>query len=434
MLKNKRVNKKQTKKEKEKTKENMKDDDFEINSESSLDSEEIDRLQKNEGEKKKKEVQNELFKKGMSNDDKRLLMAKTLIKSIEDKNEDFDNQLKIAKNDICNEKSKFLIRNHESPSFIKCHLSTITSINFIDDYKIVTTSKDNRSFIIDLITQKKHLLPQFTDKPIITSQITKDGRNILFGGNDKKIYLLNLDTEKIISVLPKAHNDTITSIKIDPSNEQIYSVSKDNNMKVWALNDYNNLIHMETFYGHTNHIWDMDVLNTNRVVTCGNDSNIHQWRIDSQSFLQYKQGSAIYDCISAVNKNYFYSGDYEGKLKLFNVDKKKQIADIINSSLYGDTSYHRPIISLHSIKNSDLVFTGGLNGEIIAYKTNYSKLVNHIDLIGKVNTSSNNGIISCMSTNKNLLVYGLSKDSKNGRWDTDYDLKSIGIGIVNIFE
>ena len=418
--------------------------DEEILSESSVDSEEIDKQQQKQGKNKVKEVVEEksLFKQNMSADEKRLIMAKTLINTIESQSKDnldndFNHELKKSKQETCEEKSKYLKLSQETldHSFVRCHLSTITSVNFIDSSKIITTSKDGRSFIIDVNTEQKTILPEFSQKPLLCASLTNNKKNVLFAGNDRKIYLFNLESNKIISVLSKAHQDAITGIKVDTDNEQVYSVSKDNNMKVWAMNDFNNLVYMETFYGHTNSIWDIDALSSNRILTCGNDSNIHHWKIDAQSFLQYKQGASQYDCISAVNKNYFYSGDYDGKLKLFSIEKKKALADILNynGNLKDLTEVHCPILSIHAIRNSDLCLTGSINGNINVFKANYSKNINQIENLGRVNIL-NNGIVSCLSSNDKLLIAGISKDAKNGRWDVDNSLKHSGVAIVKIFE
>lgn len=419
MLKSKR-NKTKSKERKTKTK-NIEDDE-EILSVSSVES------QPEEQAKTAKTKGSQI--KHISADERRLQMANSLIQTLtENEENDIEEHIKKTKSDFCEERSKRLNMVSES-SFIRCHLSCITSVNFIDDIKVITTSKDSRCFIVDLITEKKQMLPEFTNSALMCSAVSSNNKNVVFAGKDKKIYLYNIESNKILSVLPKAHTDTITGIKFDPDNEQVYSVSKDNNMKVWALNNFNNLIYMETFYGHTGHIWDIDVLSSNRILTCGNDKNMHQWKIDAQSFLQYKQGNSQIDCISAISKNHFYAGDYDGKLKLYSIDKKKSIAEILNTD---NKEAHCPIVSLHAVRNTDIVFTGGINGQIRAYKANYSKNVNHIESVGSLTINQTNGIVSCINSNSRLLVAGFSKDAKNGRWDTDYSLKHHGIAIVKVY-
>lgn len=474
MLKSKRSKSESKKNTKKKSTKNQKlpvknldlnEEDEEIMSESSVDSQEIDKkLKKKTGGQDKNQaeaaVQPEFTKKGLSNDERRLLLAKSIISTIEKDNEDEDileSEIRKAKGDHCNEKAKFIkltkvndesiyVENvHQNytesidHSFVRCHLSGITSLNFIDEHTLLTTSKDKRSFLIDVVTEKKTLLPSFTDKPILSAAVCRNKKNIIFGGADRKIYVFNLETNKVLSVHAKAHTDCITGVKVDPELEQVYSISKDNTFKVWALSDYNNLIHMETFYGHTSPGTDLDVLSTNRVVSCGEDANVHQWKIDTQSFLQYKQGETQYDCISAANKNYFYTGDYNSGLKLFSISKKKHIAEAINNSYNFskkkeiDSSFHFPVTSLLSFRDSDLMLSGTVGGIINVYGANYTKSINKINLIGSIKLHDK-GIVSAIANNSKIIACAYSKDAKNGRWDVDESIRHSGIAIARVFE
>ena len=397
------------------------EDDEEIASVSSVDSKEVERKHKKDLPLNEKNILQKEFSKAMSADERKLLMAKTLIAQVggDDK---LDDELEKSKNEHCSEISKFFNKSDDF-TFIKCHLSGITSITYLDESKIITTSKDKRAFLIDIESEKKTLLPEFCQKSLYSAAICKDKKSVLFGGSDRKIYNFCLETNKINSVYPKAHYDTITNIKIDPDNEQVYTTSKDNNLKVWALNSFNNIVYMETFFGHINHINDIDLLSSNKVITCGEDSNVHQWKIDTQSFLQYKQGDSSYDCINGINKNYFFTGDYSGGLKLFSINKKKQI-----NEFKSDT----PICSMFSFKNTDLIFTGTIGGKVNVFNSNYNK-GSKINLLSSF-CLLNNGIVSSICGFKGNLVLGYSKDAKNGRWDTDYSLKKEGIAIVKILD
>jgi WD40 repeat protein len=385
------------------------------------------------------------FSKAMSADERRLLMAKTLIDTVnkKDGHEGFyddqdkvDEEIKKSKNEYCKELSKdFINKDTYEYSWIKCHKSCITSIEYIDNNTIVTTSKDKRSFIIDLNKEKKVLVPQFTDKPLYSCAVTKDKKNIFYVGADRTIYLYNIETNKIISSLPKAHFDCITKVILDYDSDQVYTISKDNNLKIWGLNSFNNLILMETFYGHTSFIYDMDLLSPSRIVTCGNDANLHQWKIDTQSFLQYKQGETSYETTNCINKNYFFAGDYNGNIKLFDTMKKKHLTETKNFSYENDVKNNEPspLLSMFSHKNSDLLFTGTTEGNINIYNYNFLKGNKKINFFKNMKLKEN-GIVSCINGNKDQLVVAYSKEAKNGRWDVDYDLQASGICIVKIFE
>lgn len=439
MLKNKRnVSKKKNNINNKKQKDILDEEIESVSEENSILSEEDNNLNLNEKNKAKTTLEKNMSK-SISLDEKRLLMAKTLIDTVGEG--EVDEELQKSKNEYCTELSKnLIIKDSYDFQFIKCHLSGITSITYLDNNTIITTSRDKRSFIIDINSEKKTLLPEFTDKPLLSSCLSKDKKNVFFVGGDCKIHLYNIESNKIINVLPKAHTDSITKICVDPINEQVYTVSKDHNLKVWGLNSYNNLIHMETFYGHLNSVYDMDILQSNRLVTCGADANVHQWKIDSQSFLQYKQGDISYESLYVMNKSYFITGDYLGSLKLFNINKKKHIGEI-TSNLKSKNSFDRitsigednyPILSLFGFRNSDLFFAGSTEGNIEAYSCNYNK-TNKMSKLANINILKE-GIVSVINGNKNSLCFAFSKEGRNGRWDVDYELKKSGIAVVKLLE
>lgn len=465
---------KQTKKDSKSKKVSIpKDLDDEISSESSVDSEEIDKKVLKQKQKELKDSNIELdlnesshvkddlkkqLSKAISADERRLIMAKTLIGSLGDDKE-VDDELDKTKNEYCTEISKnFINKEKYDYQFIKCHISGITSVRYLNEHTVITTSKDKRSFIVDLNTEKKTLLPEFTDKPLNSCVVTKDKKNILYVGNDKRITVFNIESNKTISSVGKAHNDSIMKIELDPENDNIYTCGKDNNLKVWAMNSYSNIVNLDTYYGHISTIYDLDVLSSNRVITCGNDANVHQWKIDAQSYLQYKQGDCSYEAINAINKNYFFVGDYFGSLKLFTINKKKQISEVknhintnanlsnSNSSKYSKfTSISAimnksviepepsPILSMFSFKNTDVLFTGTTNGVVNVFNCNYAKGSNKINLMSSIQLKDE-GIISAISGFGSSICMAYSKEAKNGRWDVDYSLKHSGLAIVKLFE
>jgi WD40 repeat protein len=64
------------------------------------------------------------------------------------------------------------------------------------------------------------------------------------------------------------HRDTITGITLDKENDQFYTVSADRSMKVWNLRD---MLYMDSHYGHTAGILEIDAYSKNRVLSCGLD-------------------------------------------------------------------------------------------------------------------------------------------------------------------
>jgi len=411
-----------------------------------------------ENEDKGKGKDNFFIEDEENNDERRLRMAKNLISQIDDVDNDDgeynDNVDKAILEKIKEEKNEYVIdcTSTLSPtevSFYKGHLSSITCLDITkDSKKVITGAKDCRAIKWDLETGKKVLLPAFTKKPILACSITNDNKYAFFAGNEKFIHQVDIHNEKLVHSF-KAHNDSITGIKFDPQNEQFYTVSKDMTLKVWALGNLKNPVYLETFWGHTSRICDIDMLCSNRILTCGFDKQVNLWKVDVQSFLQYKSPDAYsVDNISALSNDNFVTSSYEGNLFLWQSKKKKPVFKLNNAHGYSKTfdfnersgcknegkeemvDVPYPILSLGSVKNSDLVFSGSHNGLINFYQMSKDK--KSLQMFKQLKT--NTGCINVMKIDKanDFMVVGYGKDSRLGRWETETKAKT-GISIVKLF-
>jgi ribosomal RNA-processing protein 9 len=433
-------------------------------------------------------------------DEKRLRLAKKLIGKIGDdikkaKEDDEDmvqdgvdqfliDEIKKEKHDYFLDLSTYPNFHPYETAFYKGHLSSVTSVDISSDSKTaISVSKDCRLIKWDLNTGKRFLIPSFTKKPLFTCIYTPDDKYALVGGSDRYIHQIDIHNEKVVQSF-KAHNDAVTGIIFDQNKDQYYSTSRDNTLKVWAVGTTHKSILLETFYGHIDKINDMDVINTgikneggnsfNRILTCGSDRQINLWKIESQSFLNFKEidnSLFSYDCIRSLNTDYFVSGSFEGTLSLWRGNKKKPLCKLynahglektvsINHCFFNNSNIDEeinntalntdnlvnipyPILSMSAIKNSDLLFTGSSDGNLNIYK--YSKAVPNksnpslhikekIELLDKLPLKTR-GCVNAIKVNKTneFMVLGYGKDSKLGRWETLNKAKN-GICIVKLFD
>jgi ribosomal RNA-processing protein 9 len=384
-------------------------------------------------------------------DEKRLRIAKKLISKIgteekEEVNEFLINEIKKEKNEVFTEYADRISPNYLN--FYKGHKNTITALEVFDQ-SAITVGKDCRAIKWDLETGKKILFPQFTKKSLLTCAINDNVA--FFAGKDRHVYQYDIHNQKLINSF-KAHSDYISSIVYDTAKDQLYTTSADATLKVWALNK-KGAIAIETFWGHTDKVNDMDMMSGNRLITCGNDNQINLWKVDSQSFLQFKINElSVTDNIKAFNKDYFLSSTDNGILSLWRTSKKKPIFKLSNShgitrkvslnhpffknseQSYDDEfcGLSAPITAIGCIKNSDVIFTGSNDGNLNIYK--YSP--NDVDkIIVFKNFYLRDGVINSIKTTKNndYAVVAHGRDNRLGRWDVIEDTKN-GISVVKLFE
>lgn len=393
-----------------------------------------------------------------SADEKRLRLAKKLINQIGDdlkergdergvdeylkdemKKEEKDNYIELSSN-----------LNPVEVAFRKGHKNAITSIDIASDNSFaITTSKDTRLIKWDLNTDKKYLMPIFSKRPLLTGVITADDKYAFVGGADKYIYQVDLHNEKVVQSL-RAHNDSVTGIIFDKTKDQFYSCSKDNTLKVWAMGTNYKSIMTETFYGHTDKILDIDRLSGNRLITSGFDKQINIWKIDAQSFLQFKVNELYsVDTVRGLNNSCFLSGSEDGGISLWRTNKKKPIFTLpnchgfnkklkLNHPFFNNRSlnhleleYSNPILALECVKNSDLLFSGSVDGNLNFYK--YLNDSNTIEPLKTMELHKSCINVIKVSNNHEFLIASNSKEQKFGRWDIAEKGKS-GISIIKLFD
>jgi ribosomal RNA-processing protein 9 len=399
-------------------------------------------------------------------DEKRLRLAKKLITKIgkdeNEVNEYLHEEIKKEQQDHFTEYSTKL--NPHEAMFLKGHKNTITSLQIADDSRTVyTTSKDCRVIKWDLETGKKILYPQFTKKALLCSALAMDDKVGYFGGKDRQIFQVDLNNMKVINSF-KAHNDVITGIIFDVGKDQFYSISHDNTLKMWAISaNSNKAIPIHTFWGHTGKINDIDIMTRNRLITCGTDNQVNLWKVDSQSFLQFKiNETSVTDCIKAFNNDSFLTATDDGCLSLWKTNKKKPIfkltnahgnsknfnikhpffinheayTDLVNKketdveSVQFDIPY--PITAISCLNNSDLIFTGSNSGVLNFYKYNPNETMK-IDTVKSL--PLHEGCITAMKVDrKNEFVIAVNgRDSRLGRWEVEEKALN-GISLIKLFE
>ena len=412
-----------------------------------------------------------------SYDEKKLRMAKMLLdkfdkdkdneeKSNSEENSDEEEEEIINKKiiekyaqEMKNQKINFFsdvssFSPHES-SFIKSHKSTITDISISSSGDLlISSSKDTRAILYDLNKEKKILLPKFSHKSLTCCAFAPDEKSIFFGSKDHYIYQLDIKNYDIIQKI-KAHSDTVTGIIFDKIKDQFYSIGNDKILKVWST-DTNPSILLENFYGHTSKINCIKSMpgDINRYITTALDGDINLWKIDSQSFLQF-QDNDIYptDCITPLNNELFFTGNFNGTIKAWKTNKKKSllkkefchgyIEDFnINHNFFDlnlkykgpEIKIGKPILSLESPIFSDMVISGSIDGEINFYEIQENEGNIGIDTKYTMNIK-NKGCLNVIKycPNKKYIAIGNGCDNKFGRWNKEYDTK-LGITIIKLIE
>jgi ribosomal RNA-processing protein 9 len=157
------------------------------------------------------------------------------------------------------------------------------------------------------------------------------------------------------------HRDTITGITFDKENDQFYTVSNDRALKVWNIRE---MMYMDSHYGHQADIFAIEKYSKDRVISCGLDRQVIFWKINEDSELLYRNPDHFTDSVNVINNHYFVTtSTTDNCMDLWIMNKKKPVGSILDC--------HQPnslLLSSTSVKNTDLLATGGTDGTVQLYQ------------------------------------------------------------------
>jgi len=124
------------------------------------------------------------------------------------------------------------------------------------------------------------------------------------------------------------------------------------------------MMYMDSHYGHTSNILDIDAYSKDRVITCGLDRKVIFWKINENAELIYHNREHTTDTINVVNDHFYVTGSHSDNcLDLWIMNKKKPIFTL--NDCHKKDSW---LLSTANVYNSDLLASGSYDGCVNFYK------------------------------------------------------------------
>lgn len=129
------------------------------------------------------------------------------------------------------------------------------------------------------------------------------------------------------------------------------------------------MTYVETLYGHQAGVSAIDCHRGERPISVGRDRTARGWKLAEDTHLIFRGGSKVSsaDCISCVKDDWFVSGHDDGHLCMWLTEKKKSVVTIPNAH-GNDGKIGRGIVSVASLKGSDMVASGSNDGYLRLWK------------------------------------------------------------------
>ncbi|KAL7718846.1 U3 small nucleolar RNA-interacting protein [Entamoeba marina] len=229
-------------------------------------------------------------------------------------------------------------------------------INKNDQTKVYVSSLDGKIFEYDILTNSysnQFIVPNKTKssiRPSILSLCTSyDNKYLVASTSNKQLLVYDPISRNLIAQL-RGHQDNVNSCVFREGTYEMYSCSSDRSVKVWNVETHSL---MDTLYGHHSPINSIDALTKERCVTASTDKTVRVWKVAEETQLVYNSKQEM-ECVSLVNEGSFISGGFDGTLSFYVVSKKTPKLVVKKA--------HQSTTSISTIKYSDAVFTGGVEG------------------------------------------------------------------------
>lgn len=195
----------------------------------------------------------------------------------------------------------------------------------------------------------------------------------------------------------------------------------------------NEMMYLETLYGHQFGVMDIDCHRKERPISVGRDRTARAWKLSEDTHLIFRGGAKVSsaDCVNVIKDDWYLTGHDDGHLGLWMTDKKKAVAsfDLAHGA---DGVVGRGISSIGSLKGSDLAITGSCDGYLRLWKamtgstldTRSLEPLSEIPLVGYVNSIA-------VGPKARFCVVAVGQEPRLGRWNRIAKAKN-RFGIISL--
>ncbi len=195
----------------------------------------------------------------------------------------------------------------------------------------------------------------------------------------------------------------------------------------------NEMMYLETLYGHQFGVTDIDCHRKERPISVGRDRTARAWKLAEDTHLIFRGGAKVSsaDCVNVIKDDWYLTGHDDGHLGLWMTDKKKAVTNI-ELAHGADGNVGRGISSIGALKGSDLVISGSHDGYLRLWKAMTGltlaersfEALTEVPLVGYVN-----GI--AVGPKARFCVVAVGQEPKLGRWNRMVKAKN-RFGIVQL--
>lgn len=156
----------------------------------------------------------------------------------------------------------------------------------------------------------------------------------------------------------------------------------------------------------------MDCWTNDRPLTTSSDRTVRLWKVTEGSHLVYRCSNSSAECVQELTDEAFVTGSQDGSIELWKHSQKKRVAYVKGAHGYDEkSSSARWVCSLASLKMSDFVVSGSLDGFLRCWKMDVESRT-----ISPITSVPLSGVVNGLALSSRLLVAGVGREHRLGRW------------------
>jgi WD40 repeat protein len=208
-------------------------------------------------------------------------------------------------------------------SNLEGHLSIVTSVAFSPDGKrLATGAEDKTAKIWDLQTGKAMMTLQGHSSDVTSIAFSPDGKRLATGAEDMTTKIWDLQTGKAIMTL-RGHSSIITSVAFSPDGKRLATGAKDMTAKIWDLQTEKAMM---TLRGHSSDVTSVAFSpNGKRLATGAEDWTAKIWDLQTGKATLTLQGhsSGVTSVAFSPNGQRLATGAIEMTAKIWDLQTGK---------------------------------------------------------------------------------------------------------------
>lgn len=264
---------------------------------------------------------------------------------------------------------------------------------------------------------------------LYAAAVSSDGQFLAVGGGDKKVHVFDAKSGAYVQAYP-GHKDLVSGLAFREGSHQLFSASFDRTVKIWSLDDR---AYVDTLFGHQAELLAIDLLRSERAVTCGQDRSCRVWKVPEESQLIFRSHSFTQDCAKYVTGTDWLTGTCDGTLQLWSQMKKKPAAVVRGAHGPGapfaslsagcsspDAAVSGWVQSVAVCRGSDLVASGAGDGLVRLWQLVPSahSNVGGLECLGGLPVR---GFVNSLAIARSgqFVLAGVGQEPRLGRWLRD---------------